>query len=166
MAHAITVSHVAGEHFTVDIRGHRLAVDQPNAVPGLEAGPTPVELLVAALASCAAHAAQLVLARIAPKASVTATCEYEMSQASPWHVEFVHVALVLPGQLSAQRLASIRRAVDQCTVHESLRQRFEVVVTLLADSAAVPAMTPVNADAAAILEHVGPTVPARRQGSA
>ena len=36
MAHTITVSHVAGERFTVDIRGHRLAVDQRNAVPGLE----------------------------------------------------------------------------------------------------------------------------------
>jgi putative redox protein len=159
MAHSITVRHVSGEHFAVDIRGHQLAVDQPNAVPGLEAGPTPVELFVAALASCAAHAAQLVLTRIDSEASVTATCGYGMSSLSPSRVEFVHVALVLPAALSPERLASIRRAVDQCTVHQSLRRPVEVVVTLLDDSEAAPAMAPVNADAAAIMEHAGPPVP-------
>lgn len=155
MANTITVSHIAGEHFAVDIRGHQLAVDQPNAVPDLEAGLTPVELLVAALASSAAHAAQLVLARLDPSAWVTATCDYEMSQQSPWRVEFVHVALVPPGHLSTERLASIRRAVDQCTVHQSLRRPFEVVVSLHTDPPAVPVMTPQNADAAAIMEHAG-----------
>lgn len=159
MGHTITVSHVAGDHFSVDIRGHRLDVDQPKATPDLEAGPTPVELLVAALASCAAHAAQLVLARLDSAASVTATCEYEMSQVSPWRVEFVHVTLVLPRGLTEQRVASIRRAVDQCTVHQSLRQPFAVVVSLLSDPREAPAMTPANADAAAIMSHAGLTAP-------
>jgi putative redox protein len=160
MARSIKVRHVSGEHFAVDIRGHQLAVDQPNVVPSLEAGPTPVELFVAALASCAAHAAQLVVARVDPQASVTATCGYGMSPVSPSHVEFVDVALVLPSALSPERLASIRRAVDQCTVHQSLRRPIEVVVTLLADAVVAPAMAPVNADAAAILEHAGRAVPA------
>jgi putative redox protein len=153
MAKTITVRHVSGEQFVVDIRGHQLAVDQPKATPYFEAGPTPVELFVAALASCAAHSAQLVLARVDANASITAICEYEMSTTPPWHVESVRVDMVLPITLSAERLASIRRAVDQCTVHESLRQPAKVVVTLVASSPAVPAMAPVNADAAAILEH-------------
>ena len=164
MGHSITVSHVAGEHFAVDIRGHRLAVDQPNAVPDREAGPTPLELFVAGLASCTAHAAQLVLARVDPAASVTATCEYAMSQTSPWRVESVHVVLVLPDGLSPERLASIRRAADQCTVHQSLRRPFEVVISLLPESARVPAMRPLNADAAAILEHAGTAVGLAREG--
>jgi putative redox protein len=153
MAKTITVRHVSGEQFVVDIRGHQLAVDQPKAVPYFEAGPTPVELFVAALASCAAHSAQLVLARTDANVSVSATCEYEMSATPPWRVESVRVAVVVPSTLSAARLASIQRAVDQCTVHQSLRQPATVVVTLVAGSPAVPAMAPLNADAAAILEH-------------
>jgi putative redox protein len=151
MAQTIIVRHVSGEHFAVDIRGHQLAVDQPKTAPNLEAGPTPVELFVAALASCAAHSAQLVLAKVDADASVTATCGYEMSGPPPWRVESVHIAVVLPNTLSAERLASVRRAVDQCTVHQSLRQPAEVEVTLVTGSPAVLAMAAVNADAA-ILE--------------
>ncbi len=165
MLHTITVNHVAGDHFAVDIRGHRLAVDQPKAAPALEAGPSPVELFVAALASCAAHAAQLVLARADPGASVVATCDYQMSEGPPSRVELVHVAVVLPSQLSEERVASIRRAVDQCTVHHSLRQAPEVVVTLLTDSAGAPGMMPVNADAAAILVYAGPATPRAHRSS-
>jgi hypothetical protein len=39
------------------------------------------------------------------------------------------------------------------------------MVRLLADSLAVPAMAPVNADAAAITAHAGPAAHAVRQGS-
>jgi putative redox protein len=159
MAHTITVNHESGERFAVNVRGHRLTVDQRHEVPGVEAGPTPVELFVAALASCAAHSAQLVLSRIDPSASVTTTCEYEMSSTPPWRVEFVHVAIILPGALSEARIASIRRAVDQCTVHTSIRRPIDVAVTIVAPA------DPAHADAAAVLQLSGPPAPAGRRSS-
>jgi uncharacterized OsmC-like protein len=136
MSQTIRVSHVSGHRFSVDIRSHRLTVDQPHAAPALEGGPTPVELFVAALAACAAHSAQLVLTRVDPHASVTATCEYEMSEAPPARVKSVRIAILLPFELSAERVASIRRAVELCSVQQSLRDQPEVAVTLHTDAVA------------------------------
>lgn len=53
------------------------------------------------------------------------------------------------------------------TVRHVAGEHFAVDIRghLLADSAAVPAMTPLNADAAAILKHAGPAVAAVREGS-
>lgn len=135
MSHSMTVTHVQGDQFAVDIRGHRLVVDQPQRPPALEAGPSPLELWVAGLAACVAHFAHLVLARTDPAATVTATCEYEMSDEPPSRVAVVHVALTLP-PLDPERLASIRRAVEQCTVSRSLERPPEVIVTLGSQAAA------------------------------
>jgi hypothetical protein len=43
VAHPSNVSPVADERFAVDLRGHQIAVDQTNAVPDLEGGPSPVD---------------------------------------------------------------------------------------------------------------------------
>ena len=150
MRHAITVTHIERDQFAVDIRGHRLLVDQPQQAHELEAGPAPVELWVAALAACVAHFAHRVLARVDPAATLVATCEYEMSDAAPWRVAFVHVVLTLP-PLSAERMVSIRRAAEHCTVGRSLERPPEVVVTLRREPVATPAMTAVDGGGAPIL---------------
>jgi organic hydroperoxide reductase OsmC/OhrA len=59
----MTVHHLGADRFAIDIRGHQLVVDQPSESMDHEAGPTPTELFVAALASCAAHFAHRVLIR-------------------------------------------------------------------------------------------------------
>ncbi len=43
-----------GERFRseVRLRGHRLTVDEPHGIGGTDAGPTPIELVLAALGTC------------------------------------------------------------------------------------------------------------------
>jgi putative redox protein len=50
----ILIRHVQGDHFLVDVGGHTLSVDQPEASGGEDRGPTPTELFVAGLAACVA----------------------------------------------------------------------------------------------------------------
>lgn len=152
MGAQITVHHLGADRFAIDIRGHRLVVDQPSDSAHREAGPTPTELFVAAFASCAAHYAHRVLIRDDPDATVTVTCRYRLSTAAPWRVELVELDVTIPPGLSAQRRASVERAIQHCTVHESLRQPPHIVTNLAPETALVTAMAPANADAADILE--------------
>jgi len=58
----VTATFHGGYAVTVDARGHRLAVDEPEADGGDDSGAMPTELLAGALASCfalsLAHAAR------------------------------------------------------------------------------------------------------------
>ncbi|MDX3458608.1 hypothetical protein PV396_42935 [Streptomyces sp. ME02-8801-2C] len=53
-AHVLDVIHVDGDAFAVEVRGHRLLVDQPADAGGTDTAPTPTELFAASLATCVA----------------------------------------------------------------------------------------------------------------
>ena len=148
MESTITVHHLGCDQFAIEIRGHRIVVDQPSDESHREDGPTPIELLVAALASCAAHFAHRVLVRDDPQATVAVRCAYRMTDDAPHRVERVDLHVTLPPGLSAQRRISVERAMQHCTVHESLRIPPRVEISLAPEAEAVvplAAAAPANA---------------------
>src|SRR6266540_5083244 len=48
----LTVTHLYGDAFEIEVRGHHLTVDQPVDAGGADLGPTPTELFAASLAAC------------------------------------------------------------------------------------------------------------------
>src|SRR6266496_433693 len=48
----LAVTHLHTDAYEIDIRGHRLTVDQPVEAGGANLGPTPTELFAASLAAC------------------------------------------------------------------------------------------------------------------
>lgn len=50
----VTPRHMCADRFRLQTRGHVVLADQPRS-DGIAVGPTPVELMVMALAGCAAH---------------------------------------------------------------------------------------------------------------
>src|SRR6266498_6065514 len=48
----LAVTHLSTDAYEIDIRGHRLTVDQPVEAGGANLGPTPTELFAASLAAC------------------------------------------------------------------------------------------------------------------
>lgn len=116
----IAVRHEAGDRFRITIRGHEMLVDQPRPSSD-DAGPTPTELFVASLAACAAFYARRFLARHGlPDGAlvVWSTFEWAPDHSRVSAVE-LHVQLHddVPGELEHALL----RAVEHCTVHESIR---------------------------------------------
>lgn len=53
-APTVAVVPAGGDAYRLAIRGHTVLVDQPTDAGGDDRGPTPTELLVAALAGCVA----------------------------------------------------------------------------------------------------------------
>lgn len=118
---AVTVRHVCADRYWVETRGHVVVTDQPRA-NGVEMGPTPVELLVMALAACAAHYAVGYLREQGlPCDGLRVETEWTM-RPDPPRIGRMELTVVPPVALDAELRAGMLAAVDRCTVHNTLRE--------------------------------------------
>ena len=115
----------------VQVRHHRLTVDEPASVGGTDAGPTPVELLTAALAACTsmtlrmyAQHKQLPL----QEARVEVLADREGSGEDTVHV--FHRTIQLTGPLTDAQRERMVEIADRCPVHRTLHGTVEVRNTL------------------------------------
>lgn len=117
----MTVVHREKDAFAVLVRGHVIRVDQPYMAGGTDDGPTPVELFVASLAACAAHYARRYLVRRGlPADGLEVTAGFTMSTDVPARVSRIRLRLRPPIQLASRDTEELRKAVEACTVHNSI----------------------------------------------
>ncbi len=127
----LTVAHLGGDAFAIDVAGHRVVVDQPASEGGADRGPTRTELFVGSLAACAAFFAGRFLRRHTPEGTALRVgCEFEMSDGRPSRVRRIDLTVIVGAPLSDDLRAGVLRAVERCTVQRSLRQAPEVGVSL------------------------------------
>lgn len=126
----VTVGHVSGDAYGITVRGHSLLVDQPVADGGQDTAPTPVELLVASLASCVAFYAGRYLTRHGlDRSELAVTAEFSMADDRPARVASVRLDISAPG-LPDQRRDALLAVASHCTVHNTLRQEPSVSIGL------------------------------------
>ncbi|WP_155056044.1 OsmC family protein [Streptomyces blattellae] len=129
--HQVDVAHVNGDAYEVDIRGHRVLVDQPMEAGGRDTAPTPVELFAASLATCVAFYAGRYLHRHKlPRTGLRVRTEFTMAFDRPARVDTVRIVITPPPALSAQRHAAMLAVASHCTIHNTLRRPPEVDIEL------------------------------------
>jgi uncharacterized OsmC-like protein len=135
-ATTVRVDHLAGDEFTIGVRGHRLTVDQPVDAGGRDTAPTPTELFVAGLASCVAFYARRHLARHGlPTEGLAVDATYEMGS-RPARVAAVDLRLHVPAGVPESRRGPLLAVASHCTVHNTLTTEPDVVVRLAEPEAA------------------------------
>jgi uncharacterized OsmC-like protein len=113
----------------VSIGPHVLHADEPEAAGGRDAGPTPYELLLAALGTCTAITVQMYADhRKWPLRSVTARLSHarvhaedcaQCATASPL-LDRIHLAISLDGDLSDEQRRRLMHVAERCPVHNTL----------------------------------------------
>jgi putative redox protein len=135
----------AGFLTEVNAAGHPLTVDEPADVGGTEQGPSPYDLLAAALASCTSMTLQMyakhkklplenATVRVSHSKIHAEDCEH--CETSSGRIDRFERVIELEGDLKdgvAQRMLEI---ADRCPVHRTLEGEIHVV-TRLSESAAV-----------------------------
>jgi uncharacterized OsmC-like protein len=132
---AVDVAHLGGDRFRIDVRGHRITVDQPVDSGGEDTAPTPTELLVASLASCVAFYVRRYLARhgLDPE-GLAVHAAYAMGS-GPARVASVDIQLRLPSGVPESRRAPLLAVASHCTVHNTLANPPTVSIGLVSPSA-------------------------------
>ncbi|HWI22599.1 MAG TPA: OsmC family protein [Baekduia sp.] len=104
---------------TVKMRDHQIAIDEPKAKGGDDAGPDPQELLAASLASCTAITMEMYAERKGwDIGGVEVTCNYAAAErGSPTRFELV---LRFPEDLSDEMVNRLQVIAAKCPVHRTL----------------------------------------------
>jgi putative redox protein len=135
----IAVTHLSGDRFAVQVRGHRLEVDQPVAAGGEAAGPTPTELFAASLAACVGFYAERFLRRHGlERDRLRVDCHAAMSADRPSRVATIALRIDGLPELPPNRRDALLAVVEHCTVHNSIRKAPTIEIGL-----AAPATAPV-----------------------
>ncbi|MBD0839904.1 MULTISPECIES: OsmC family protein [unclassified Streptomyces] len=129
--HRLEVVHVDRDAYTVDVREHRLRVDQPAEAGGTDTAPTPTELFAASLATCVAFYAGRYLHRHGlPRAGLRVRTEFVMATDRPARVASLRLVIIPPPELPEQRRAGLLAVASHCTVHNTLHQPPEIDIEL------------------------------------
>ncbi len=128
----VTVTWDGGVRFTADVRGHKIAVDQPPQGGGMDPGPMPLELMPAALGTCVALFVQQFLTTRGLDASGLEVQVGTSGAANPHRIGRFDVSVSVPAGVPEQYRDALVRVAESCTVHHTLSHRPEIAVKVLA----------------------------------
>jgi len=134
----LSVRHLDGDQYAIDIRGHTVLVDQPVEVGGRDEAPTPTELFVGGLAACIAYYAGRYLARHELSDEGFGVTASYLLDGRPVRVTEIRIDLVPPTSLPAERRAGFLAVASHCTVHNSLAEPPAVTVRLAEPTPGLP----------------------------
>lgn len=120
---------------TIDIRSHRIVADEPVAAGGTDAGPTPYDLLLAALGSCASMTVALYARRKGwPLQEVTVHLRHSRVHAvdcaecetNEGHIDRIDWSFQLTGELTGEQRTRLLEIAQRCPVHRTLVSEIDV----------------------------------------
>jgi len=117
----ITITRKTGSEFAIGVRSHEVSSDMSVKDGGVDAAPSPVELLAGSLGACIAMMAQRYCDRHGyTDGDVGVSLTLELAD-SPKRVAGFVVDVELPDGVPEDRKEAVRRMVERCPVHETLR---------------------------------------------
>jgi putative redox protein len=121
-----TARRLEGFTHEVTVNGHKVTVDEPEAVGGTDRGPSPTRLLAASLAACTAITIEMYADR---KGWDMGSLEIDVEAKYGGRGESSSFGLVirLPGGLSDEQVERIVAIAAKCPVHRVLTGEVEIL---------------------------------------
>ncbi len=131
----VVVGPTTGFRTEVDVGGHHLVVDEPTAVGGTDAGPSPYEMLLAGLGACTAMTLRLYADRRGwPLERVRVSLQHRKVHAQDCvdcekktaKMDVVDRVVFLDGALDDTQRAKLLEIAERCPVQQTLQSKIQV----------------------------------------
>lgn len=131
----VVVGPATGFRTEVDVGRHHLVVDEPVAVGGADAGPSPYEMLLAALGACTAMTLRIYADRRKwPLEQVRVSLQHRKVHAQdcadcdrkPARMDVVDRVVFLDGALTDEQRTKLLEIADRCPVHQTMQGKIQV----------------------------------------
>jgi uncharacterized OsmC-like protein len=127
---SVIVSSVGGVQLAVEIRNHRLVLDQPKEEGGEDRGVTPVEMFVASLGGCIGYFAVRFCQRHKIQTDgLKVTMEWDYAE-GPHRVGAMIAYVDLPAPVDSAMKHRLQMVLEGCTIHQSLADPPKVSVVI------------------------------------
>jgi putative redox protein len=126
------IESAGGVASRVRLGSHELLFDQPSSVPGgTDRGPSPLDVLAAAVGACAHYfAAAFLFGRQLPTAGLVVEVETEKSREPVPRLSKIVMRVTLPPSVPVQYLPAIERAIRHCPAYGTLLHAPNVEISL------------------------------------
>ncbi len=117
------VESAGGVASRVQVGGHDLVFDQPEAAGGQDLGPSPLGVFAASAGACAHFYAALFLTRRGfPVEGLSVSVSADKAEDGSSRLSHLHLRVTLPPSTPTKYLAAIEKAVRGCPVYGTLVQ--------------------------------------------
>jgi len=116
----ITVEQLSTQKFVFQVRGHSVVSDMSCEEGGNNEGPSPTELLVGAFGTCIGMVVARYMQTVGCEGEFSLYLTYQLAD-QPKRVDAIIVDLELPEGFPEDRLPAVRRVIEACPVHGTLR---------------------------------------------
>jgi putative redox protein len=126
----IVVTHQSGVRFAAQIGAHELILDQPLRGGGHDAGPSPIDLVGAALGSCIGlYVHKFLVARnVAVEGLRVEVTQHAVHH--PHRIARFDVHVILPGEIPMLYKPMIEAVARVCPVYNTLAAAAEIVISI------------------------------------
>jgi putative redox protein len=133
--HVVVRGDATGFVQKIEVGSHRLEADEPVAFGGTDTGPSPYDLLLAALGTCTSMTISLFARRKGwPLENVTVSLHHSKIHATDCadcetkvgKIDTIEREIQLTGDLTSEQRAKLMELADLCPVHRTLTSEIKI----------------------------------------
>jgi uncharacterized OsmC-like protein len=122
------INYLEKRKFKIEIGGHEVITDLPEKAGGDDSAPTPSELFIASIGSCASlfAARYLETAKLNP-AGLSVNIDWDFSEDTS-RIASIAISINVPNAVLGARKKAVIAAAEKCVIHNTLKNYPEIKI--------------------------------------